>query len=173
MFGSTVHQVAPSNELRLRRAVVRAVWGRAHRKRCPELVLTLAAHGHRVDPVQAAAFQRIMMLRRMLERRPDLGGALRRAWEASRKEAGYVPGPVGRLRESLRRLGWQWPEPGRLVPDDGRPPLDLAEVEPGRLAHEVREAARGAEWRARVLPYELGIMRTLICGGTWTHDRLE
>eukprot|EP00660_Eupelagonema_oceanica_P019557 gene19557-biopygen9319 len=125
MYGCTVHQVAAHHEQRLRRAVTRAVWGRRHRKRCPELVLTLAARGHRVDPPQVAACLRVMTLQRMLQRRPDLAGPLRGAWEASRQATGYVPGPVGRLRESLRRLGWEWPAPERLRPGAGAPDLDL------------------------------------------------
>eukprot|EP00660_Eupelagonema_oceanica_P006763 gene6763-20689_t len=105
-----------------------------------------------------------------------------------------------RLRESLRRLGWEWPAPERLRPGAGAPDLDLREVAPGRLAHEVREAARRAEWRAaaarrddvkgieggidrdatwaahrrsRLAPYALGVLRTCLCGGAWTQDRLH
>ena len=35
-----------------------------------------------------------------------------------------------------------------LRPGGGAPDIDLRTVAPGRLAHEVREAARRAEWRA-------------------------
>eukprot|EP00664_Eupelagonemidae_sp_cell27_P000514 gene514-8038_t len=50
MYGCTVHEVAPSNILLLRRAVTRAIWGQHHRRRCPEMVMTLLARGHLVDP---------------------------------------------------------------------------------------------------------------------------
>eukprot|EP00662_Eupelagonemidae_sp_cell21_P057404 gene57404-biopygen32076 len=200
MFGCAVHQVAAAVETGLRRAATRAIWGRSHRKRCPELVLTLAARGHLVDPLQYTVLARIMTLRRMIERRPDLRATLRSAWEASRDWTGaYVAGPAGCLRQSLSRIGWGWPEPGRLRPGGGAPDIELETVQPGRLAHEARDAARRAEWRAaaarrddikgieegidreatwaghrrsRATPYELGIRRTTLCGGTWTHDRL-
>eukprot|EP00661_Eupelagonemidae_sp_cell13_P006235 gene6236-3584_t len=144
-YGCAVHQVAPSNELRLRRSVTRAVWGAHHAKRCPEIVLTLHAKGHRVDPAQAAAFQRIMTLQRMLQQDAALADEIRPAWDASRDAAGYTPGPVGCVRASLQRIGWGWPSPTRLQPPAPAPAVDLAEAEPGRLAHEVREALRRAE----------------------------
>eukprot|EP00666_Eupelagonemidae_sp_cell4sb_P013713 gene13713-11112_t len=104
------------------------------------MVLTLAAWGHLVDPRQIVPFQRIMTLHRMLQQGPDGAELIRPAWEATRQApAQNVPGPVGCVRESLRSIGWDWPSPERLQPPGDAPALVLTAVEPGRLAHDVRE----------------------------------
>ena len=45
--------------------------GTKRRSQCREIVLTLFAKGHIVDPLQNAAYQSLRHLRRMAERRPE------------------------------------------------------------------------------------------------------
>eukprot|EP00660_Eupelagonema_oceanica_P019739 gene19739-biopygen1284 len=97
MYGCTVHQVAKWNEDRLRSTVATAVWGKKHRTRCAELVFTLAGKGHRLDPPQIAACQRVMTLRRMLLRRPELTEHLRRALDAYRRREERAARHAGKL----------------------------------------------------------------------------
>ena len=43
-----------------------------YRRRCIEILLTIFAKGHRLDPEQAIPYQTLVQLRRQLSRRPDL-----------------------------------------------------------------------------------------------------
>eukprot|EP00660_Eupelagonema_oceanica_P019749 gene19749-biopygen33098 len=194
----------------MQRAVAKALYGNHHKKRCVELVLTLLGRGHRLDPAQAAALRRVTTLQRMLLRRRELRTVLERAW-GKRCGGGAPPpppaggvGPVACLLATLKKLGWSWPRPTELRTARGET-LDLLEVTEGRLAHEVRDAARRAAWKEaesrrakahddvsgigdgvdrdatcallrrcpELTPYQLGIVRTIICGGTWTRARLH
>eukprot|EP00660_Eupelagonema_oceanica_P019687 gene19687-biopygen9550 len=148
MWGCAVHTPSEAAQRHFRSAVLQSVWRQHHRKRCPEVVMTLIARGHRLDPVQALPYRRVLALRRLLMLRPELLPLVRRAWEYERVQKhgrDPVPGPVGCVRASLARLGWTWPRPEVLRTATGME-LDLGEVHEGRLEHEIREAARKVEW---------------------------
>ncbi len=89
----------------LRTAVMSAVWGTRRKLRCRELVFTLLMPGHVVDPVQCAAYNSFLMLRRMLRKRPELRETFLHVWRARGESTSTVPGPVGVIVTTLRRLG--------------------------------------------------------------------
>eukprot|EP00666_Eupelagonemidae_sp_cell4sb_P017784 gene17784-biopygen22855 len=197
-WGCENHELAKARAQSFRAKVTRAVWGRHHRKRCPEVVHTLLVPGHRTDPYQVAIFTRVMSLSRRLVRSPRLLERLRKVWGSAPDAT--ADGPVGRIRGALETLEWTWPAPEKLRTRSGEE-IDLREPHDGRLAHELREALRHSLWkqaaqrrpkdmgglergldraatgrllRARDLSaLDKGYLRVILAGGQWTHDRLH
>ena len=71
MYGFPAGGCTPMPINSLRTAVVAALWGTKRRSRCHEIVLTLFAKGHLVDPLQNAAYQSLRQLRRIAEQGPE------------------------------------------------------------------------------------------------------
>ena len=92
-----------------RRAVVAAPWGTKRRSICREMVLTLFAKGHFVDPLQNAAYQSLRQLRRMAEQRPEAFAELERVWHCYATGGAMCDGPVAvTCNIILRWMGWHW-----------------------------------------------------------------
>ena len=90
-----------------------AIWGDSRRNRCKEIVLSLFAPGHQVDPLQGLPYRRLVGLVRMAQRRPDVRALILKV----RRLAGTRPplGPVGLARDAFRQVGWRWDEPWNVV----------------------------------------------------------
>eukprot|EP00662_Eupelagonemidae_sp_cell21_P056944 gene56944-biopygen61147 len=198
IWGCETHELAKSREVRFRANVTRGIWGSHHRKRCPEIVHTLLTPGHRTDPHQAALFRRVIALSSRLAQRPQMLAKVRVAWECDHDP--QVDGPVGRVRNALRELGWSWPSAETLKTEAGVE-FDMRVARSGRLAHELREALRHTMWRqaAKRRPKDMeglergldrnatmallnsreltallqGYLRVILAGAVWTQDRLQ
>ena len=98
--------------------------GTKRRSRCREIVLTLLARGHLVDPIQNAAHQSLRQLRHMSEQRPEAFAELERVWHCYANGGVMCDGPVAVTHSILR---W-WAAIGRhlaFFARDGRLPLGL------------------------------------------------
>ena len=105
--------------------------------------MTLLVPGHRTDPVQAASYQCLLMLRRQLKRRPEYLEILRRSWDAG---GGRVPGPVDWIRATLADLGRGWESPEQFT-RPGKPALNIVAGDDKWWQHEIRDGLRLAQWR--------------------------
>ena len=126
--------------------VVAALWGTKRRSRCRELVLTLFAKGHLVDPLQNAAYQSLMQLRRMAEQRPDAFVELKRVWRRCANGGKMCDGPVATAHSILQGMGWHWQAPSLLMREE-RPHLGLLDEPERWWHHEIRQGLRLADWR--------------------------
>ena len=70
--GVEVMQWSQSLVTRLSLKIMTAIWGDSRRNRCKEIVLSLFAPGHQVDPLQALPYRCLVGLVRMAQRRPDV-----------------------------------------------------------------------------------------------------
>ena len=128
----------------LRTAVVAALWSTKRRSRCREIVLTLFAKGHLVDPLQNAAYQSLRQLRRMAEQRPEAFVELERVWHCHANGGAMCDGPVAVTHNILRWMGWHWQAPG-LFAREGQPHLGLLDGPESWWLHEIRQGLRLAE----------------------------
>ena len=202
VYGGAVASAAQKEADGLRQAVLTAVWGPGRKLRAREVVFTLLVPGHRVDPSQALTYLRFRSLRRMLIARPELRATFERVWRCyAAGAAGKVPGPVGLVRDELRKLAWTWPSPYEFGRGSA-PRLRLLEegAEEGRFLHEVRNSIRAAQWRtaaarradmhgldqgvdrhaslrlrgdtAAITPYQRGMLDGILAGALRTYHRL-
>ena len=192
-YGVEVTQLSTTHIAALEAAALRVLWGVKRTNRCKEIVLTVLAPGHQIDPQQALAYRRLVGLVRMLQRRPDLRDLVQML--LGLYQPGRRWGPVHLAMEALYSLGWSWTPPWHVVREGII--TDLLVVDPGTWAHEVREAARMVRWKAassrrtdmvgltegvdkdatnaawrRSAGYEAGVLRGIIAGAVWTQDRL-
>ena len=130
--GFTLRQVSS-----LRTAVVAALWGTKRRSGCREIVLTLFAKGHLVDPLQHTACQ----LRRMAEQRPEESAELERVWRCFANGGEMCDGPVATAHSLLQGMGWHWQAPA-LFTREGRPHLGLPGGPESWWLHEIRQGLR-------------------------------
>jgi ribonuclease HI len=198
-FGCAASGITKKQCQQLRGAALKAIWGTKRGRRCPEIVLTLFAQGHRVDPYQVAVYQSMTTFRSMMLRRPDLLTLFESVWDSHRQTRILATGPVSHLRAAVARLGWRWPSPWTFLTEEG------CEVQPlqmpqGEWEHVLRESARKAEWRTaaarrsdmsgiehgidrdatlallsgnHLVPFEQGILRGILAGAIWTQDRAQ
>jgi ribonuclease HI len=87
------------------------------------------------------------MLRRFVQRRPDLHAMLRNCWEAYGNNAVAAPGPIGIVAKVLASLGWTWYDFDSFE-RPGRSALPLADGPEAWWLHEVRDGLRLARWAA-------------------------
>eukprot|EP00661_Eupelagonemidae_sp_cell13_P001203 gene1203-481_t len=109
----------------------------------------LLSKGHLLDPLQAMAYQRLVMLRRMLVRRPDLRPPVERVAPAGAAGCGRAgrPRAEGGARAGLG-VNVADADASAGMPGPAGGELDLLEVDRGLWHHEVHEAARLTRWRA-------------------------
>jgi len=180
-------------------AVTSALWGHKRRGRCKEIVLTLFAKGHLVDPVQIACYQCLLQMRRLLQNEPAIFEQVIQLWQLYRAGHAKRLGPVSVLFERLHWMGWEWTQPA-LFARAGRPDLPLARGPDSWWKHEVRQGMRQAAWRqaeprrsdmwgfgslagidreatgavlkgSKVTAEEKNLLRELMCGCLWTQKR--
>ena len=132
----------------LRSAVTSAIWGTQRKLRCRELVLTLLAPGHVVDPMQCAGYNALCTLRRMMLQRPDLHESFVGAWRVRSQmpSCSRVPGPIGVICALVKKLEWTWDEPFAFT-RPGKRLLPLLQCDESWWKHEVRQGLRLVEWR--------------------------
>eukprot|EP00664_Eupelagonemidae_sp_cell27_P001926 gene1926-9544_t len=202
LYGCAVTPYSDAQLKALQRSFVMALFPK-HRRRCPEIVLTLMARGHRLDPDQQVPCECLGALRRMVDRRAELRGSIERTWRARQQPDAEVPGPLGRVRRVAQQLRWAWTSPWMFRTADGRE-LCYPRMSEGAWMHEVRDAARRAAWRRaearrreyhgdcagiergidrratmalyharRLSGLERGYLRVIIAGGVFTQVRLH
>ena len=132
---------------RLQSACLKAVWGLNRQLRARELVFTLLAPGHRVDPKQAAAYQCLRTFRCMAASSAELRALLLNVWSScSACPQAKDSGPVGCLSKVLSLIGWTWHQFDEFA-RPGRAPLPLLGGSLGWWLHEVRDGLRCAQWK--------------------------
>ena len=162
--------------------------------------MTLMVPGHRLDPIQAIPYRRLTGLLRMVQRRPELHAQILRVRRAQTvhdlKRTKNRRGPVGLALEALAQLGWSWPAGSLLVSRKGVD-TDLATIDHKQWEHEVRAAAREQRWKdasarrtdmvgvergvdreatayawlTEPVVFTAGVLRSVVAGAVWTHDR--
>ena len=104
----------------LHAAVLKTLWGERRAARCKEIVFMLFAKGHRLDPVQACVYNRLVLFRRLMRRRQDLHAMHQCVWRLRDARRCCVPGPIAKLFVAVEALGWSWVDPFVLRLPDGR-----------------------------------------------------
>ena len=180
-------------------AVTSALWGHKRRARCKEIVLTLFAKGHLVDPVQIAGYQCLLQMRRLMQNDPASFEQVVQLWQLYNAGQAKRLGPVAVLCEQLQTMGWLWKEPA-VFERPGRPDIHLAQGPDSWWTHEVRQGMRQAAWRlaeqrrpdmwgigslagidreatlavlngSKNDAGEKNLLRELLCGCLWTQKR--
>ena len=192
-YGTEVTQLTAAQQTLLGSAAMEVVWGSSRLRRCREIVLTLFAPGHLVDPQQALPYRRLVAFQRMFALRPDLRELLLRV----RAQQGPAPlGPVGLILEALNQLQWTWGSSWTVTTSDTV--FDLLTVSPAEWAHAVRHALRLRQWGAasKRRPNDMpgvevgidrdatsagwqnansflvaGVIRGIVAGTVWTQER--
>ncbi|CAE8644441.1 unnamed protein product, partial [Polarella glacialis] len=189
-FGSSVTPLANNQCNKLRQAALRAVWGHKRQRRCQEVVFTLLAPGHRLDPRQACQNSALATMRSMLRRRQDLHSSFRNTWIHVASSTSASGGSVASIASAARQLGWTWKSPFVFTAalEDDVEPLKMNEGEWGHLA---RAGIRLAAWRpaarrrqdmrgiengidrdatlarlrsSRTSPFQEGVLRSILAG---------
>ena len=102
----------PSNKAlaHLRTQVIKAIWGKGRRMRCPEIVLGVLNDQTRTDPMAAIIYKRLADARRILNKDKDrLRKALRVQQQTKAEETKIFnnQGPIAGLRQAATLLGGQ------------------------------------------------------------------
>eukprot|EP00660_Eupelagonema_oceanica_P019407 gene19407-biopygen14683 len=148
LYGSSVTPYSATHLATLRRAFMATLFPK-HQRRCTEIVLTLMVQGHRVDAVQIVQYECLRLLWRMVDRRPELRGAIERVWrERARAGDATAPGPIGRVAGVAAQLGWEWVSPWAFRDQRSGRVHGYTRMSLGAWEHEIREASRLAAWRA-------------------------
>ncbi|CAE8581467.1 unnamed protein product [Polarella glacialis] len=139
----------PSNAVTvLRSASRKCVWGHGRALRSPHIVLTLLRKGHAVDPGQAHDYRALCGIRQFLQKHHELRDFWATVWEArSPVRHRLVTGPVARISEICRKLGWNWDEPFQIKRPT-LPPLHLHQGSDLWWKHQVRDGLRRQQWSA-------------------------
>ncbi|CAE8729391.1 unnamed protein product, partial [Polarella glacialis] len=198
-FGSVVSALSKTQRRTLRTAVVRALWGKKRSRRCPEIVLTLFGHGHRIDPIQASPYLCLTSMQQVLCRRPELQDLFGKVWRRRRASSTALQpvGPCSCIAAAAKALGWKWVSPFEFRTDAGHR-ISVLEGSREEFQHIVRESARRMVWReafarrtdmqgievginreatgsllrsTRLSAYEQGILRAILTGAVWTQER--
>ena len=194
-YGTEVTQLTPAQQTQLVNAAMAVLWGPSRTRRCREIVLTLFAPGHLVDPQQALTYRRLVAFHRMVSLRPDLRDLLLRV---RARQGPAALGPVGLVLDALRTLQWSWGSTWTVTTPGAA--YDLLCVPSSEWAHAVRQALRLRQWcaasvrRTTDMPgIELGIdrdatsagwntatsslvagmIRSILAGEVWTQERLH
>ena len=198
MYGFSVGCMTVQSMNSLTSAIMRAAWGTKRSLRSKEIVLSLLAPGHLVDPRQAGVYQCLCTLRQFVSKRPDLRDMLLRCWRAH-VEGGSAPGPVGLVFKAVAQIGWQWNCFDHFS-RPGRSPLPLCGGPDSWWRHELRDGLQLARWavaasqrldmagleapqgidrsatlaflNGRIRPGDAGILRSILSGSLRLQKRL-
>jgi hypothetical protein len=107
-FGCSVTPLTGNQERKLRQASLKAIWGRRQSRRCAEIVLTLFAPSHRVDPRSASQFQALVAMHKVLTRHTELHETFVRAWQNSIGRQSAHGGPVSTIGLAVNQMNWVW-----------------------------------------------------------------
>ena len=194
-YGIEILDLDANQEKKLRTAVGMAVWQKTSTRRSPGLLLTLFAKGHTCDPAQAPHVRRLLALRRAAGNNPDFMDRINGLWSAIPRARRQ--GFIANLKVSLRRLGVKYSdERSEITINDET--YNFIDMNYKKLAHDVRESARLAVWKAvekdrarsgnatglekgidrnvTLAKYKSsnvrvkGILRTILTGATWTQQ---
>jgi len=145
LYAACVGDVVGSLLNSLTSAVMRAVWGSTRKLRCRDIVLTLFVPGHLVDPRQACIYQAFCILRRQLQKHPELVEIMRRCWHAHVVDGREAPGPIGSIYKHVKSLNWSWNEFGAFG-RPGRMCLPLLSCPETWWRHELRDGICLSLW---------------------------
>ena len=74
-YGTEVTQLTAAQQTQLAGAAMQVLWGSSRKRGCRDIVFTLFAPGHLVDPQQALTYRRLVAFQRMVALRPDMHGS--------------------------------------------------------------------------------------------------
>ena len=199
LYGACISDVTTAQLHSLTSAIMRALWGTSRKLRCRDIVLTLFVPGHLTDPRQACIYQSLCMLRRFLQKDPQLFELCRKVWQGY-LDGRQAPGPVGIVHAHVRRLGWSWKEFEHFE-RPGRFPLPVLGGPDSWRKHELRDGIRIALWAqagarrndmrgleattgvdrgatlallgSRLPPDEIGLLRSIVAGSVRLQKRLH
>ena len=146
LYECTAAPMPPRLQQTFTNAVLRGILGNKRGRYCAEVVFTLLAPGHRVDPGQAVAYQSLVTMQRVIRKRADLYHELCATWLALSRPRAASDGPMQVVRDSLDLMGAEWVSPFVVKFECGRR-VDLVDLDPGEWSHLVRESLRMATWR--------------------------
>eukprot|EP00973_Karenia_brevis_P039222 5416688-Karenia_brevis.AAC.1 len=184
---------------KLQTSIVKAVWGPTRALRCKEIVLSLFVPTHLVDPQSYMDYSSLVLLRRMMLKRPEWTVAVQNVWATSQSSKKRTAcGPIGKAAGAVSRLGWEWPEPCTFRKTNGEQ-LPMLTMTSNCWQHEIRESLRLALWKAaeqrrpemkgigqgidRSITMQLlnsrqlgdvskGTLRAILAGAVWTNRML-
>ena len=201
MYGCPVAGLPQTDINSLQSAIMRALWGETRKLRCKEIVLTLLAPGHQLDPVQQIGFQCLRMFGEVLRALPELRDTVTQVWALYASGASVAHGPIKEMRAALHMLGWEWVEP-LVFRRPSRKNLGLFEGSDAWWQHEIRDGLRVAAWKraasrrqdmqglesdfgvdraatlahyrsSKTSSYEKGILRSFMSGSLRFQERLH
>ena len=142
----------------LRATIARTIWGQANSWRANEILFTLLARGHLVDPPQIEAFQCLTTLKRVLGNMPSLIPTYRRVFnmrQTAQDEGRRLAanGPVAVLRRACSTanisIDVENPLMLHMLKEGDRletQEVSLLESEKQKFAHQVRTSMRMEQW---------------------------
>ena len=93
LYGCSAFSLSSGQLHHLTQDILKALHG-GKLRHCAEITITIFARGHLLDPRQASAFQRLIIMKQMLDRRADLQGVFCKVWHAKQHSRRCVRGPV-------------------------------------------------------------------------------
>ena len=197
-YGTQVDGLSPTAAAGLRRAVHKALNRGPVGRRAIEADLAFFGDSKRLDPAEASVLAAILAWARMVAADPGRSHAVEAAWnKAVARPGAQIHGPISATLAAINRLGWSNSGPSSWRDSTGREVslLDLHELRDkvhvdfrrGAWAAAARrrgdfEGAEGGvdeeatrqmlrKWVKRGLHQNVGALRCVLAGGTWTQDR--
>ena len=125
------------------------MWGQSNRWRSPEILFTLLVPGHRIDAVQAVAFNTFATARRVLHKRPHLWPTYCEVHELRARCDPRLGGPVKALLEAAKTANATLLSPGEVqfrTPHSETDTFNLVGGDTKRVHHQIREALRAEQF---------------------------
>ena len=199
LYACEVSRLSPQRLASLNVDVVKMLLGGRRGRHCSEIVFTLLCPGHRLNAKSACIYRRLVTLKQILDKRPDLRTAFLTAWRPPGCAQTQVVGPVGLASEAFSQIGWRWDGPFDVKTRGGEQ-LSILDVDLGYWQHAVRQSLRESSWRAaagrrsnlqgiecgvardatmalleggRLGPHRGDMLRTILADGVWTQERKQ
>lgn len=140
-FGCEV-SVMPSKWLsKCRVGVKKAMIGHGRGTASPDLIFSLLTKGHVVCPKAAIEYKRLTAYRDMVANQEEWKLQIRVLWEAYDAGARKTPGPIGMVRDALKKLGWRARDYVSWVTHEGAE-IHVLNTPKQAWQHAIREALR-------------------------------
>ena len=197
LYGCSVASFSRRQVQTLTADVLKTLLGGKRGRHCAEIAFTLFGRSHVLHPEAAFSYERLVMMKRMLDRRPDIRWVFLSAWQARQYHCDAASGPMKLINESLKVVGWTWAGPYSVERFTGQS-INILSIDLGEWEHIVRDDLRHSMWRSAakrrddMAGIENGIdrdatkallggaalgaqandaLRTIMSGAVWTQDR--
>ena len=164
LYECTAAAISRKELQKFRAAVLRGILGPKRGRMCAEVVFTLFAAGHLVDPGQAVHYQVLVRWHRMAQKRPDLHHLMNLTRIGARGQPAATGGPLGIARQAIAHIGASWISAFIIRLQNGREG-DVRSIALFEWAHIVREELpykerqRAAKRRNEMAGIETGVDR--------------